>query len=62
MENEIIEQWNLPYGAKVKLDNDTIAIFKHMDGMYAKWDIDGELGTGNFKGFKKVDDYYIPVN
>lgn len=58
---KIIKQWELPFGAKVKLEDGKIVTFKHMDGMYAKWDVDGQLATGNFYGFTKEGDYYVPV-
>ena len=57
-----MKQWELPNSSKVKLPDGTFVKFLKMDGMYAKWDNNGEFQTGNFSGFKKVDDYYEVIS
>ena len=56
---EIIKQWNLPKGAKVKVDNRVITFVK-MDGMYGQWtDEKGDIQIGCFRhGFVKNGDFY----
>jgi hypothetical protein len=55
------KQWELPNKSKVKLEDGTIATFLKMDGMYAKWDVNGEVLTGNFEKFIKEGDMFVVV-
>ncbi len=57
----MIKQWELPTGAKVKLKDGTVFTFKKMDGMYAHWEVEGQLHIGNFQGFEKEGDFYKPI-
>lgn len=66
MTNKILKQWDLKKGDKVKLPDNMILVFHHMDGMYAKWfdEKDTEqkdLLTGSFHALRKEGKYYIPV-
>lgn len=56
-----MKQWQLPNNSKVKLPDGTFVTFLKMDGMYAKWDNNGEFQTGNFEKFEKENDYYKVV-
>lgn len=53
-----LRQWELPNNSVVTLPDGTTAIFLKMDGMYAKWDVDGELKTGNFDEFEETEGGY----
>lgn len=53
-----MKQWELPSGSKVKLPDGTFATFTKMDGMYAHWDVNGELAIGNYDNLEKRDGYY----
>ena len=56
-----LRQWELPNNSSVTLADGSKAVFLHMDGMYAKWDVDGELKTGNFEAFEKIEGGYKVV-
>lgn len=53
-----MKQWELPNNSKVKLPDGSFATYLKMDGMYAKWDKDGEFLTGNYENLEKEEDYY----
>jgi hypothetical protein len=55
------KQWEIPNKSKVKLEDGTIVTFLKMDGMYAKWDVNGEVQTGNFEKFIKEGDMFVVV-
>lgn len=56
-----MKQWELPNNSKVHLPNGTTATFLYMDGMYAKWDVNGKRKTGNFEAFEATEDGYKVV-
>lgn len=59
---KVYKQWELERGDKVKLSDGSELIFIKMDGMYAQWEQEsGKVAIGNFAGFKKVNDYYVPL-
>lgn len=58
---EILQQYELPKGARVKLSDGSTITFLKMDGMYALWDQGGKIVIGNFRGFRKVEDHYEVV-
>ena len=56
-----LKQWELPNKSKVILRDGQEVTYLKMDGMYAQWNVNGQLKTGNFKEFKKEGDKYIVV-
>lgn len=50
-----MKQWQLKNNSKVQLPDGKIVTFLKMDGMYAKWNDNGEFKTGNFDEFEKTD-------
>jgi hypothetical protein len=50
-----MKQWELKNNSKVEIPDGRIVTFLKMDGMYAKWDDNGELKTGNFEEFEETD-------
>lgn len=56
-----MKQWELENNSKVELPDGTFAIFIKMDGLYAKWDVQGEWKTGNYEAFEKTKDGYKVV-
>lgn len=50
-----MKQWELPEGSTVILKDGSEAKFIGMDGLYAKWEVDGELKIGNFEELEEKD-------
>ncbi len=61
MNTSLLKQWELPNNSIVTLPDGSKATFLKMDGIYAKWDQDGEFKTGNFDAFEQVGDEYKVV-
>jgi len=58
-----LKQWELPRNSRVKLPDGKMATFLGMDGLYAKWDLNGEFKMGNYEKFIKKGDYYeVKIN
>lgn len=62
MEKEVIKQWDLPKHCTVQFKDGSTAEYLGMDGMYAKWNADGQFQIGNFEGFTKEGDVYKPID
>ena len=60
LESRKLKQWELPNNTEVILEDGSVATFLKMDGMYAKWNHDGEFKTGNFAAILQGEDgkYY----
>jgi len=56
-----MKQWELTNNSKVELPDGSFATFLKMDGMYAKWDKDGEFLTGNYDTFEETEFGYKVV-
>lgn len=56
-----MKQWELPNNTVVELPDGTLATFLKMDGMYAHWDIGGELQIGNYDNIERVDGVFKVV-
>jgi hypothetical protein len=50
-----MKQHELKNNSEVELPDGKRVKFIKMDGMYAKWDVDGELKTGNFEEFEETE-------
>lgn len=50
-----MKQYELKNDSIVELSNGKRVTFLKMDGMYAKWDDEGEFKTGNFEDFEETD-------
>ena len=56
-----MKQWQLKNNSKVELPSGKMVDFLKMDGMFAKWDVDGEMQTGNFDEFEQTENGYKVV-
>jgi hypothetical protein len=61
MPTKLYAQWELENNSSVELPDGTIVIYLKMDGMYAHWDVDGELQIGNYSVFEKTETGYKVV-
>jgi hypothetical protein len=55
---EALKQWELENNSEVELPDGVKATFLKMDGMYAHWDLQGELAIGNYDSFVKTKTGY----
>ncbi len=55
------KQWEIPNNSRVVLKDGTEAIYLKMDGMYAKWDVNGDMKTGNFEKLESVGNHFRVV-
>jgi len=56
--SKALKQWELENNSTVELPSGKRVTFLKMDGMYAKWDDNGEFKTGNFDEFEKTHSGY----
>lgn len=59
----VLKQWELPNDCQVVLPDGREVTFLKMDGMYAKWQTEDGMATGNFDSFvRRKEKYYVLDN
>ncbi len=56
------KQWEIPNNSRVVLKDGTEATYLKMDGMYAQWDVNGDMKIGNFDKLEEVGNHYKVIS